>query len=205
MNSGSTSSDRQAPTRRRRSGCRPSTGSCRSSTRRARCTRARAGRPSGSSHGTTRWTFFQCTASMSTIRSLITGMLPIGSTTIGSPSPRLLGGVRDARVAGQRGLAVDAHAARAADRGLARAADADRGVLVVLGLQDPVEHRALGVELDARSPASGPARPTPGRSGGSSACSQVSSISTSSPPAPTGSWSPRSRRSPGVAAVARSR
>ena len=29
-----------------------------------------------------RWTFFQCTASMSTIRSLITGMLPIGSISI---------------------------------------------------------------------------------------------------------------------------
>src|SRR3954470_23803858 len=42
--------------------------------------------PSGSSHGTTRWTFFQWTASMSTIRSLITGMLPIGSTVI-VPSP----------------------------------------------------------------------------------------------------------------------
>ena len=42
------------------------------------------GSPSGSSHGTTRCTFFQCTASMSTIRSLITGMLPIGSTTMRS-------------------------------------------------------------------------------------------------------------------------
>src|SRR5437763_9117319 len=40
------------------------------------------GSPSGNSHGTTRWTFFQWTASMSTIRSLTTGMLPIGSTTI---------------------------------------------------------------------------------------------------------------------------
>ena len=40
------------------------------------------GGPSGRSHGTTRWTFFQWTASMSTIRSLRTGMLPIGSTTI---------------------------------------------------------------------------------------------------------------------------
>ena len=36
----------------------------------------------GSSHGTTRRTFFQCTASMSVTRSLITGMLPIGSTVI---------------------------------------------------------------------------------------------------------------------------
>ena len=40
------------------------------------------GSPSGSSHGVTRWIFFQWTASMSTIRSLITGMLPIGSTVI---------------------------------------------------------------------------------------------------------------------------
>src|SRR5215212_11045241 len=40
------------------------------------------GSPSGRSHGTTRWIFFQWTASMSTIRSLITGMLPIGSTVI---------------------------------------------------------------------------------------------------------------------------
>jgi hypothetical protein len=38
------------------------------------------------SHGVTRRIFFQCTASMSTIRSRITGMLPIGSTVIGSPS-----------------------------------------------------------------------------------------------------------------------
>ena len=40
------------------------------------------GSPSGSSHGVTRCIFFQWTASMSTIRSLSTGMLPIGSTTI---------------------------------------------------------------------------------------------------------------------------
>jgi len=42
-----------------------------------------------SSHGVTRWIFFQCTASMSTIRSRITGMLPIGSiviTSLYSPS-----------------------------------------------------------------------------------------------------------------------
>ncbi len=35
-----------------------------------------------SSHGVTRWIFFQWTASMSTIRSLSTGMLPIGSISI---------------------------------------------------------------------------------------------------------------------------
>ena len=42
------------------------------------------------SHGVTRSIFFQWTASMSTIRSRITGMLPIGSTVISSrsgPSP----------------------------------------------------------------------------------------------------------------------
>ena len=39
------------------------------------------------SHGVTRCTFFQCTASMSTIRSLITGMLPIGSTSITPSAP----------------------------------------------------------------------------------------------------------------------
>ena len=34
------------------------------------------------SHGVTRWIFFQWTASMSTMRSLMTGMLPIGSTSM---------------------------------------------------------------------------------------------------------------------------
>ena len=38
-----------------------------------------------SSHGVTRWIFFQWTASMSTIRSRITGMLPIGSTVMTAP------------------------------------------------------------------------------------------------------------------------
>ena len=42
------------------------------------------GSPSGISHGVTRCIFFQWTASMSTIRSLRTGMLPIGSTRIAS-------------------------------------------------------------------------------------------------------------------------
>ena len=46
------------------------------------------GGPSGSSHGVTRWIFFQCTASMSTIRSLSTGMLPIGSTVIAPSTAR---------------------------------------------------------------------------------------------------------------------
>ena len=40
------------------------------------------GSSAGSSQGTTRRTFFQCTASMSVTRSLITGMFPIGSTVI---------------------------------------------------------------------------------------------------------------------------
>ena len=40
-----------------------------------------------SSHGVTRLIFFQWTASMSTIRSLRTGMLPIGSTSITSSLP----------------------------------------------------------------------------------------------------------------------
>ncbi len=35
-----------------------------------------------SSHGVTRWIFFQWTSSMSTMRSRMTGMLPIGSTSM---------------------------------------------------------------------------------------------------------------------------
>ena len=61
------------------------------------------GGPVGSSHGTTRRTFFQWIASMSVTRSLITGMLPIGSTVIArlarrpvaAPSGRLLGGLAE--------------------------------------------------------------------------------------------------------------
>ena len=41
------------------------------------------GSPSSSSHGVTRRIFSQWVDSMSVTRSLITGMLPIGSTTIG--------------------------------------------------------------------------------------------------------------------------
>ena len=59
------------------------------------------GSPSGSSHGVTRWIFFQWTASMSTIRSLITGMLPIGSTMI-APSGARLGRLVEVGVAGER-------------------------------------------------------------------------------------------------------
>ena len=42
------------------------------------------GSPSSSSHGVTRRIFVQWVDSMSVTRSLITGMFPIGSTTIGS-------------------------------------------------------------------------------------------------------------------------
>src|SRR5207344_1422044 len=45
------------------------------------------GSPSGSSHGVTRRILVQWVDSMSVTRSLITGMFPIGSTTIGSPPP----------------------------------------------------------------------------------------------------------------------
>jgi hypothetical protein len=72
---------------------------------------------------------------------------------------RGLGRLLEVRVAGQRGLAVDAHAAGAADRGAAGAADADRAVLAVLGLEDAVEHRAVPVEVDCELlPVGRPAR-----------------------------------------------
>ena len=99
------------------------------------------------SHGVTRWIFFQWTASMSTTRSLITGMLLNGSTSI-TPSRPPLRGVLEVRVAGQAGAAVDHDAARAADRRAAGAADADRAVGLVLGLEDALEHRAVRLEVD---------------------------------------------------------
>src|SRR3954469_5235547 len=107
------------------------------------------------SHGVTRWTFFQWTASMSTMRSLMTGMLPIGSTTI-VPSladPLALSrwgwqGRAGGGVAARAGLAVGAPAAGAADRRAARAADADRAVEARLGLEDALEDRAVGLEVD---------------------------------------------------------
>ena len=46
------------------------------------------GSPSSSSHGVTRRIFSQWVDSMSVTRSLITGMLPIGSTTIGFAARR---------------------------------------------------------------------------------------------------------------------
>jgi hypothetical protein len=49
------------------------------------------GSPSGRSHGVTRRILVQWVDSMSVTRSLITGMFPIGSTTIaGSPFPSVL-------------------------------------------------------------------------------------------------------------------
>ena len=76
------------------------------------------GSPAGISHGTTRWTFFQWTASMFTIRSLSTGMLPIGSTAI-APSPAPASASRSFVLQASLALAVDAHAAGTADRRLA--------------------------------------------------------------------------------------
>ena len=87
MNSGSTSSDRQselhAPQWMHAIDCVTSIIDSWGTT----YSRSGGG-PSGSSHGTTRCTFFQWTASMFTIRSLSTGMLPIGSTTIAPSSAR---------------------------------------------------------------------------------------------------------------------
>jgi hypothetical protein len=57
-------------------------------------------------------------------------------------------GLVEVRVAGQAGIAVDAHAAGAADRGAARAADPDRAVEACLGLEDRLEHRAMRLEVD---------------------------------------------------------
>src|SRR5207244_13560686 len=51
-------------------------------------------------------------------------------------------------VAGERGLADDAHTAGSADRLAAGATDADRAVEAVPRLQDALEHRAVRRELD---------------------------------------------------------
>src|SRR5262245_66306113 len=48
------------------------------------------GLPWGRSHGVTRRIFVQCVDSVAVIRSLITGMFPIGSTTIGPGPPSRL-------------------------------------------------------------------------------------------------------------------
>src|SRR5271155_4397728 len=107
-----------------------------------------------SSHGVTRWIFFQWTASMSTIRSLITGMLPIGSISITPPragsraASKGVGEGGGVGGAGARGFAVPAPPAGAADRLPAGAADADRAVEAVFRLQHRLQHRAVGLELD---------------------------------------------------------
>src|SRR5262249_10139747 len=54
----------------------------------------------------------------------------------------------DLGFAAEAGLAVDLHSAGAADRRPARAADRERAVLAVLRLQQPVEDRQRGIELD---------------------------------------------------------
>jgi len=95
---------------------------------------------------------------------LITGMLPIGSTTIAvaavglspvlarltRPGVALGEGLRllQHRLAGERRLAVDLDAAGAADRGPARTANRQRAILSVLRLQQPVEDRECGIQLD---------------------------------------------------------
>ena len=99
------------------------------------------------SQGVTRWIFFQWTASMSTMRSLRMGMLPIGSTSM-TPSLACAAALSRWVWHARPGLAVDPHAAGAADGGAAGAADADRAVEARLGLQDALEHRAVGLELD---------------------------------------------------------
>ena len=90
MNSGSTSSERQADTQTPQwmhaiacvTSSMASAGTMYSW--------PSGGSSAGTSHGTTRRTFFQCTASMSVTRSLSTGMLPIGSTVITPSRPRSL-------------------------------------------------------------------------------------------------------------------
>ena len=61
---------------------------------------------------------------------------------------RMLLRLVEVRVTGEVRMAVDAHAAGAADRRAARAADPDRPVVARLGLQDALEHRAVRLELD---------------------------------------------------------
>ena len=117
------------------------------------------GSPSGSSQGVTRRILVQWVDSMSVTRSLITGMFPIGSTTIGlAVAVRLPAGWRVVSakdwasssivLQASAGLAVDLHPAGAADRGAAGAADGQRAVVAVLRLQQPVEDGERGVELD---------------------------------------------------------
>ena len=135
------------------------------------------GSPSGSSHGVTRRILVQWVDSMSVTRSLITGMFPIGSTTIGRPGrcaaayalgARLARLVRLAELglAGEGRLAVDLHPAGAADRRAARAAHRERAVLAVLGLEQAVEHRERRVEVDVELLPVGLGEPWPESSAG---------------------------------------
>src|SRR5680860_215602 len=62
----------------------------------------------------------------------------------------------DLGLAAEAGLAVDLHPAGAADRRPAGAADRERAVVAVLHLQDPVEDRERGLELDLELLPEGP-------------------------------------------------
>ena len=114
--------------------------------------------PWGRSQGVTRRILVQWVDSMSVTRSLITGMLPIGSITIALSSVLAADGARflvgqllglaDLGLAAEPGLAVDLHPAGAADRGAAGAAHGERAVLAVLRLQQAVEDRERGLEVD---------------------------------------------------------
>ena len=87
---------------------------------------------------------------MSTIRSLITGMFPIGSTVITPlPLPPALRRAGEVGVAGQPRLVVDPHPARPADRLQTGAADPDRAIALVALLEDRVQHRPMTVQLDS--------------------------------------------------------
>ena len=145
----------------------------------------------------TRRIFVQWVDSMSVTRSLITGMFPIGSTTIGfaspSPSRRLARSWRlaDLGLAGERRLAVDLHPAGAADRRPAGAADDERAVVAVLGLEQPVEHRERRVEVDVELLPVGPLAASRAGTGLEPSsvvleASVLAPLSRSSPAAPTG-------------------
>ena len=68
-------------------------------------------------------------------------------------------GLADPGLAAERRLPVDLHPARAADRRPARAADDERPVGAVADLEQPVEHREVGIEVDLELlPVRAPAR-----------------------------------------------
>jgi hypothetical protein len=98
------------------------------------------------SHGVTRWIFFQDRVHVDD-EVLDHGHVAHGLDLDDAVARALLGDV-EVRVAGEPGLPVDPHAARAADRGAARAADADRAVEARLGLEDPLEDGAVRLEVD---------------------------------------------------------